>query len=60
VHITTEDGKTTVFEAGDAFFIELGTVLAWVQPGLVRKYYVIHSEETSGGDSPPQTIQSRL
>jgi uncharacterized cupin superfamily protein len=47
VHITTYDGKTEVFNKGDAFFIEEGTVLEWRQYGTVRKYYVIHSTTDS-------------
>jgi len=56
VIIKTEDMTTLVFNAGDAFFIELGTVLSWRQPGVVRKYYVIHSES----DPPQEPITSRL
>ncbi len=43
VYLTLEDGTSDVFRAGDAFFIDIGTVLEWKQLGLVRKYFVIHS-----------------
>jgi uncharacterized cupin superfamily protein len=45
VHIRLEDGTMEVFNAGDAFWIEAGTVLEWKQLGNVRKYFVIHQAQ---------------
>ncbi|GAX76916.1 hypothetical protein CEUSTIGMA_g4362.t1 [Chlamydomonas eustigma] len=46
VYITTyEDKEVHIFKAGEAFWIDKGTVLEWKQLGVVRKYYVIHAEQ---------------
>ncbi len=45
VHLTTSDGELHIFRAGDAFFIEKGTVVEWKQVEEARKYYVIFSED---------------
>ncbi|MCP4336158.1 MAG: DUF861 domain-containing protein [Gammaproteobacteria bacterium] len=41
VTITEADGSEQQFEAGDAFFIPMGTVCKWQTSGYVKKFYSI-------------------
>jgi hypothetical protein len=63
------DNQLHVFRAGEAFYIECGTMLSWAQPSTVRKFYVIYApaanEEDKGDAStkaavPEPTPRPRL
>ena len=41
VVISEEDGTVHTFNAGDAFFVPMGTVCSWKATGKVRKFYSI-------------------
>jgi uncharacterized cupin superfamily protein len=41
VTITEQDGTSRVFNAGDMFFIPMGTVCSWKATGYIKKYYAI-------------------
>jgi uncharacterized cupin superfamily protein len=50
--IENEDGSTQTFNAGDAFLIPKGAVLAWKQSEYLRKYFFIHNNVDSAAAKP--------
>lgn len=51
--IKTSDGVETALKAGDAFVIPKGLECQWIQPGYLRKFFMILSEPVADGTANP-------
>jgi uncharacterized cupin superfamily protein len=59
VTIDHADGSTLDVVAGEAFFIPKGTVCAWRQAGLLKKFFVIHDDASGRAAADAGALRAR-
>jgi uncharacterized cupin superfamily protein len=59
VTIDHADGSSLDFAAGDAFVIPKGTVCSWRQAGDLKKFFVIHGDNSGLAAPDPAALRAR-